>query len=157
MFLEQEELQQGDIITIKNNTSLVSGMYKLKDSLLFDDTNSSHSFLLWYSHCFMGACNAIHYVKGTVFILQHLLQASIIVSSLWLIRGNLKGTVFICGKQSQPCSCKGAYLFHGTGGSNFSLQPPHSFMITAQKKFPADLVTFTEESLNGKLHFLCSG
>ena len=22
--------------------------------------------------------------------------------------------------------------------------------------FPADLVTFTEESLNGKLHFLCS-
>ena len=24
-------------------------------------------------------------------------------------------------------------------------------------KFPADLVTFTEEILNGKLHFLCSG
>ena len=24
------------------------------------------------------------------------------------------------------------------------------------KKFPADLVTFTEEILNGKLHFLCS-
>ena len=23
-------------------------------------------------------------------------------------------------------------------------------------QFPADLVTFTEESLNGKLHFLCS-
>ena len=23
-------------------------------------------------------------------------------------------------------------------------------------KFPADLVTFTEEILNGKLHFLCS-
>ena len=23
-------------------------------------------------------------------------------------------------------------------------------------KFPEDLVTFTEESLNGKLHFLCS-
>ena len=23
-------------------------------------------------------------------------------------------------------------------------------------KFPADLVTFTEEVLNGKLHFLCS-
>ena len=29
--------------------------------------------------------------------------------------------------------------------------------ITAQKmKFPADLVTFTEEILNGKLRFLCS-
>ena len=27
---------------------------------------------------------------------------------------------------------------------------------TAQKNFPADLVTFTEEILNGKLHFLCS-
>ena len=25
-----------------------------------------------------------------------------------------------------------------------------------RKKFPADLVTFTEEILNGKLHFLCS-
>ena len=25
----------------------------------------------------------------------------------------------------------------------------------AQKKFPADLVTFTEQILNGKLHFLC--
>ena len=24
-------------------------------------------------------------------------------------------------------------------------------------QFPADLVTFTEENLNGKLHFLCSG
>ena len=24
-------------------------------------------------------------------------------------------------------------------------------------QFPADLVTFTEEILNGKLHFLCSG
>ena len=24
------------------------------------------------------------------------------------------------------------------------------------KKFPANLVTFTEEILNGKLHFLCS-
>ena len=34
-------------------------------------------------------------------------------------------------------------------------------LITAQKmkfsiKFSADLVTFTEEILNGKLHFLCS-
>ena len=25
-----------------------------------------------------------------------------------------------------------------------------------RRKFPADLVTFTEEILNGKLHFLCS-
>ena len=27
---------------------------------------------------------------------------------------------------------------------------------TAQKMFPTDLPTFTEEILNGKLHFLCS-
>ena len=47
----------------------------------------------------MWALEAIHYVKDNVFILQHLLQASIIVSSLWLIRGNLKGTEFIWGKQ----------------------------------------------------------
>ena len=26
----------------------------------------------------------------------------------------------------------------------------------ANPQFPADLVTFTEEILNGKLHFLCS-
>ena len=94
-FLEQEELQQGDIIVINYDTSLVSGMYKLRDSLLFDDINSSHPFLLWYCHYFMGALEAIHYFKSTVFILQHLLEASIIVGSLWLIRENLKGTVFI--------------------------------------------------------------
>ena len=46
----------------------------------------------------MGALETIHYVKGTVFILQHLLQAFIIVSSLWLIRGNLKGTVYYLRK-----------------------------------------------------------
>ena len=32
------------------------------------------------------------------------------------------------------------------------------FKVTAQKmKETADLVTFTEEILNGKLHFLCNG
>ena len=32
------------------------------------------------------------------------------------------------------------------------------FKVTAQKmKETVDLVTFTEEILNGKLHFLCSG
>ena len=34
-------------------------------------------------------------------------------------------------------------------------QVPHRMENTAQ--FPADLVTFTEEILNGKLHFLCKG
>ena len=43
----------------------------------------------------MGALEVIHYVKGTVFISQHLLQPSILVSSLCLIRGNLNDTVFI--------------------------------------------------------------
>ena len=33
-----------------------------------------------------------------LFILQHLLQVSIITSGLWLFRKNLKGTVFIWGK-----------------------------------------------------------
>ena len=47
----------------------------------------------------MGAIGAIYYVKGTIFILQHSLKVSIIVSSLWLIGGNLKGTVFIWEKQ----------------------------------------------------------
>ena len=28
--------------------------------------------------------------------------------------------------------------------------------VAIMVKFPADLVTFTEEILNGKLHFLCS-
>ena len=42
---------------------------------------------------------AIHYVKGTVFISQHLLQVSIIVTSLWLIIENLNGVVFTWGKQ----------------------------------------------------------
>ena len=70
-------------------------MFRLKDSLLFDDINSSHPFLLWYFHYFTGALEAIPDVKGTVFISQHLFQTSITVSSLWLIRENLKSTVFI--------------------------------------------------------------
>ena len=71
---------------INYDISLVSGMYEFKDSLLFDDIHSSHPFLLWYCPYFKGALEAIHDVKGTVFISQHLFQASIIVSSLWLIR-----------------------------------------------------------------------
>ena len=73
----------------------ISGMCKLKDSLLFNDINFSHPFLLWCCHYFTGALEAFPYVKGTVFISQHLLQPSIIVCSLWLIRENLKGTLFI--------------------------------------------------------------
>ena len=39
----------------------------------------------------------------------------------------------------------------------YQLSSHSIFLNTAQKmKFPADLVTFTEEILNGKLHFLCS-
>ena len=82
-------------MVVNYNTSLVSGMYKFKDSPSFNETSTSHSFLLWYCHCFTVALEAIHYVKGTMFVSQHLLQASIKVSKLWLIRGNLKGTVFI--------------------------------------------------------------
>ena len=35
-------------------------------------------------------------------------------------------------------------------------KPQFSWYVTAQKKETTDLVTFTEEILNGKLHFLCS-
>ena len=77
---------------------MVSDMYILKDSLLFDKINSSHSFLLWYYHYFTGALEAIHYVKGTVFVSQHLLEASIKVSRQLLIGENVKSTVFIWRK-----------------------------------------------------------
>ena len=82
-------------MVISYGTSLVLGMYKLKDTLLFDDINSSHPFLLWYSHYLMGALEAIHYGKGTVFISQKLLQPSIIVGSLWLIRGSWVLCLFV--------------------------------------------------------------
>ena len=72
------------------DTSLVSGMYKLIDSLLVDDINCSNPFL--------SAIISREYMKRSimskaVFILQHLLQPSIIASGLWLIRENLQGTV----------------------------------------------------------------
>ena len=43
----------------KYGTSLVSRMYKLKDSLLFDEIDSDHPFFLWYSHYFKGALESI--------------------------------------------------------------------------------------------------
>ena len=52
----------------------------LKGSMWYDDINSSHLFLLWYCHYFTGALEAIHYVKGTVFIWQQLLQPSTITN-----------------------------------------------------------------------------
>ena len=64
-----------------------------------------------------------------MFILQHLLQASIIASALWLIQENLEGTVFVSGKELQPCSFKGAYLFHTDSFNNFCLDPSHSFIV----------------------------
>ena len=80
---------------INYNISLVLGMYILKDSLLFEDINCSHPFFLCCCHCFTEALKAIHYVKGTVFISQHLLQSFITTTGLWMIRENLKDTVFI--------------------------------------------------------------
>ena len=84
VFSDQEELQQEDIIVINYNTSLVSGKYILKDSMIFDNINSSHPFFLLLS-LFQGALEAIHYPKGTVFISQYLLQSPIITSGLQLI------------------------------------------------------------------------
>ena len=73
------------------DTSWVSGMYKLKDSLLVDDINCSNPFLL--SAIISRECMKRSIMAKAVFILQHLLQPSIIASGLWLIRENLQGTV----------------------------------------------------------------
>ena len=66
----------------------------MKDSLLVDDINCSNPFLLSViiSREYF---KVMPYVKGTVFILQHLLQPSLIASGLWLIRENLKEPVFV--------------------------------------------------------------
>ena len=46
VFAEQE-LQQGDIIVTNNENSVVTGMYIVKNSLLFDDSSCSHSFFFY--------------------------------------------------------------------------------------------------------------
>ena len=102
IFSEQKELLlQGDIIVINYDTSLISGMYKLKDGLLFDEINCKSVSSI--CHYFTIALEAIYYVKSTVFISQHLSQPSIIESRLWLIGENLRGTVFFLFKEND-CS-----------------------------------------------------
>ena len=64
-------------------------MYKLKYSLLLDDINLQQS-VFSICHYFTEALKEIHYVKGTVFISQDLLQTSVISSCLWLIREVLR-------------------------------------------------------------------
>ena len=93
-------------------------------------------------HFFYGnviiSLEAIHYVKRTVFILQDLLQGSIIVSSLWLIRGNLKVTAFIWGKQwkASPALIK-VPIYSTELVALISACSHQSFMVTAQKwSFP---------------------
>ena len=79
------------------------------------------------------------YVKGTVSLSQHLLQPSILLQAVygWFKRNWM---VFIWGKPLEPCSFKGAYLFHRTSCSNTCLksavlnvgkylQPPHSLLV----------------------------
>ena len=46
VFAEQE-LQQGDIIVTNNENSVVTGMYIVKNSLLFDGSSCSHSFFFY--------------------------------------------------------------------------------------------------------------
>ena len=62
----------------------------MKDSLLFDDISCSNPFFYYLA----GALEAIHYVKGNVFISHHLVQSSMITSGLWLILEHLKCTTF---------------------------------------------------------------
>ena len=49
-------------------------------------------------------------IKETVFVSQHFLQPSIIISGLWLIQEKV---------EEWPCSFKGAYLFHRTSCNIF--------------------------------------
>ena len=65
----------------------ITGMYIFNDSLVFDDIKCIHPFFLWYCHQ--------HFVKGSVFILHHFLQSSIIPNGLWLIQKILKDAIFI--------------------------------------------------------------
>ena len=58
-----------DIIVINYDTYLVSGMYKLKDSLVFDDIDSSH-----------------HLFYGTVIISREYLKRSVTSMALYLFR-----------------------------------------------------------------------
>ena len=52
----------------------------------------------------------------------------------------------------------GIYQLSGVSGVSGSklFNISHLFSAAEKMKFPADLVTFPEEILNGKLHFLCS-
>ena len=101
-------------------------MYKLKDSLLSDSVNCNNPFLLFV---IISPEHLNWSIMSKALCSQHLLQTSIVVSSLWLIRENLKGTLFIWGKPLQPWSFKGAYLFHRTKCNNFCLYPPDCFMV----------------------------
>ena len=50
-------------------------MYKLKDSLLFDEVNSNHIYFAYGTVIISREhFEAIHYVKDTVFILQHFIH-----------------------------------------------------------------------------------
>ena len=105
------------------------------------------------------------YVRITLFISQHLLQPSIIISGLWLIREKLK-SMFISAKTLLSCSFKGTYLFHRTSCNNFCLwstvlnaekhlQRSHSFMMNvliwqfhnSDCKYSLSIVNVLEELL----------
>ena len=79
---------------------------------------STWSDLLCQGHClyFATLIASIHYSQQSVVD--------------WM---KFKGYCVYWRKTIVARSCKGAYLFHWTSDSNSSLQPPHSFMITAQK------------------------
>ena len=101
----------------------------------------------------------IHFFYGSVIILRQHLKRSIcqghyvyfitlvatihvVASGLWLIKEHLNDMpyMFIWGKLLQPCSFKGACLFHRTSCTNICLkttvlnalkylQPPHSLLV----------------------------
>ena len=51
--------------------------------------------------------------------------------------------------------CKNVFLVSGETAQKMKFSIKDFFSKCDQIQFPADLVTFTEQILNGKFHFLC--
>ena len=76
------------------DTSLVSGMHILK-KVYYMMTSFPAIYFSIIRSLFHGSTWSDPYDKDTLFISQHLLQQSIITSSLWLIREKTEGYVYL--------------------------------------------------------------
>ena len=152
-FLQKRNCRKIVIIVTNYDTSLVSGMYILKENCYLTTSVTAIHFLMVVP-LFYGSTWSNPFVKDTVFISQHFLQPSIITSGLWLIQENVKG-VFIWEKPY----CRPAFLFHRTTCRNFCLkstvlnaqrhlQPSHFNLAISQQQLQLSIrVNFLEEQL----------